>query len=76
MAGGPVIRPDQVLERFSRAAPTYAGDAQLQRAMAWRLAQLSRQCSIRRACGQTSAAAPVFWPQPWKPLTRAASDPP
>lgn len=48
MAGGPVIRPDQVLERFSRAAPTYAGDAQLQRAMAWRLAQLCRHCSIRR----------------------------
>ena len=48
MAGGPVIRPDQVLERFSRAAPTYAGEALLQRAMAWRLAQLSRRCSIRR----------------------------
>ena len=46
MAGGPVIRPDQVLERFSRAAPTYAGEALLQRAMAWRLAQLCRRCSI------------------------------
>ena len=30
MAGGPVIRPDQVLERFNRAAPTYAGESQLQ----------------------------------------------
>ena len=46
MAGGPVIRPDQVLDRFSRAAPTYAGEALLQRAMAWRLAQLCRRCSI------------------------------
>ena len=48
MAGGPVIRPDQVLERFSHAAPTYASEALLQRAMAWRLAQLSRRCAIRR----------------------------
>ena len=48
MAGGPVIRSDQVLERFSRAAPTYATDALLQRAMAWRLAQLSRRCAIPR----------------------------
>ena len=48
MAGGPVIRSDQVLERFNRAAPTYASDALLQRAMAWRLAQLSRRCSIPR----------------------------
>ena len=48
MAGGPVIRSDQVLERFNRAAPTYASDALLQRAMAWRLAQMSRRCSIPR----------------------------
>ena len=48
MAGGPVIRSDQVLERFNRAAPTYESDALLQRAMAWRLAQLSRRCSIPR----------------------------
>ena len=48
MAGGPVIRSDQVLERFNRAAPTYASDALLQRAMAWRLAQLSQRCPIPR----------------------------
>ena len=48
MAGGSVIRSDQVLERFSRAAPTYAADTLLQQAMAWRLAQLSRRFSIRR----------------------------
>ena len=48
MAGGPVIRSDKVLERFNRAAPSYDREALLQRAMAWRLAQLSRRCSIRR----------------------------
>ena len=48
MAGDPVIRSDQVLERFNRAAPTYDREALLQRAMAWRLAQLSRRCSIKR----------------------------
>ena len=48
MAGGPVIRSDQVLERFNHAAPTYDREALLQRAMAWRLAQLSQRCSIPR----------------------------
>ena len=43
-----MIRSDQVLERFNRAAPTYASDALLQRAMAWRLAQLSQRCPIPR----------------------------
>ena len=48
MAGGPVIRSDQVLERFSRAAPSYANNTLLQQAMAWRLGQLSRRCAIPR----------------------------
>ena len=48
MAGGPVIRSDQVLERFSRAAPIYASNALLQQAMAWRLGQLSRRYAIPR----------------------------
>ena len=43
-----MIRSDQVLKRFSRAAPTYASDALLQRAMAWRLAQLIKRGSIPR----------------------------
>ena len=46
MAGGPVIRSDHVLERFSRAAPTYENDAVLQQAMAWRLAQLTCRLPI------------------------------
>ena len=89
MAGGPVIRPDQVLERFSRAATTYAGEAFLQRAMAWRLAQLSRRCSIRRGLwadlgsgtGHLAAALEVAHPgqlviRRWLEVFRNGSTPP
>ena len=76
MAEGPVIRPDQVLERFSRAAPTYADDALLQQAMAWRLAQLSRRCSIPRGlwadlgCGTGHLAAALEAAHPGQQVIR------
>ena len=66
-----MIRSDHVLERFSRAAPTYENDAVLQQAMAWRLAQLTCRLPIPPASGLTWAAAPVISPRPWKRVTPA-----